>query len=108
MISNRLISSKLHFAFFTASRIAFIGPRPIRAGSTPIEAQDTIFTKGLIDFFSARSKDDNNKAAAPSFIPDEFPAVTLPFSWNTVFNFSKSEIFKLILGCSSLSKIFPS
>ena len=62
----------------------------------------------FLKFFSARSKDDNNKAAAPSFIPDEFPAVTLPLSWNTVFNFSKSEIFKLILGCSSLSKIFPS
>ena len=41
----------------------------------------------------------NNKAAAPSFIPDEFPGVTVPSFRKTVFNFSKSEIFMPILGC---------
>ena len=51
----------------------------------------------LIDFFSASSKVVNNKAAAPSFIPEEFPGVTVPFFLKTVFNFSKSEILNFFL-----------
>ena len=74
----------------------------------PTEAHETILANGLIDFFSASSKDVNNKAAAPSFIPDEFPGVTVPFSLKTVFNFFKSEIFNPILGCSSWFKSIPS
>tara|TARA_B100000674_G_C37267302_1_gene657314 strand:+ start:256 stop:513 length:258 start_codon:yes stop_codon:yes gene_type:complete len=84
-----------------------MGPSPIKAGSIPTEAQDTIFANGIIDFFLASSKVVNNKAAAPSFIPEEFPAVTVPFSLKTVFNLFKSASFKPALGCSSLSKIFP-
>ena len=61
---------------------------------------------GLI-FFSASSNVVNNKAAAPSFIPEEFPGVTVPFSLNTVFNLNKSDNFKLVLGCSSASNVFP-
>ena len=57
----------------------------MKDGSTPTEAQETIFANGLIDFFSASSKVVNNKAAAPSFIPEEFPGVTVPFSLKTVF-----------------------
>ena len=102
------MSFKFHFAFLIASRTALIGPNPIKAGSIPTEAQDTIFANGLIDFFSASSKVVNNKAAAPSFIPDEFPGVTVPFSLKTVFNLFKSANSKPNLGCSSLSKIFPS
>ena len=64
-----------------------MGPNPIKAGSIPTEAQDTILAKGLIDFFSASSKVVNNKAAAPSFMPEEFPGVTVPLSLKTVFNF---------------------
>ena len=39
------------------------------------------------------------------FDNDEFPGVTVPFSLKTVFNFFRSSIIKLFLGCSSLSKI---
>ena len=82
-----------------------MGPKPIKEGSTPTEAQETIFARGSIDFFSASSLDVRNKAAAPSLIPEEFPGVTVPLSLKTVVNFSKSDIFKPILGCSSFFKI---
>ena len=88
-----------------------MGPSPINEGSTPQVAQDTILTNGSKDFLSASSLDINTKAAAPSFIPEEFPGVTVPFSLKTVFNFFKSSMFKFSLGCSSFSKInflFPS
>ena len=61
-----------------------------------------------MDFFLASSKVVNNKAAAPSFIPEEFPGVTVPFSLKTAFNFFKSANCRPALGCSSLSKILPS
>ena len=49
-----------------------------------------------------------NKAAAPSFIPEEFPGVTVPFSLKTVLSFSRSEIFRPIRGCSSkFSRLLP-
>ena len=108
LISNKSTSSKLHLAFFTDSRTASIGPKPISAGSTPTEAQDTILANGSIDFFSTSSKEANNKAAAPSFIPEEFPGVTVPFLLKTVFNFFRSDKFRSALGCSSLSRKFPS
>ena len=54
----------------------------------------------LFCFFS----DIKTIAAAPSLSPDEFPAVTVPFSLKTVFNFFKSSKLKLFLGCSSFSK----
>ena len=82
-----------------------MGPNPINEGSTPQVAQDTILTNDSNDFFSACSLDIKTKAAAPSFIPEEFPGVTVPFSLNTVFNFFRSSILKFSLGCSSFSKI---
>ena len=67
-------------AFLIASRTASIGPKPIKDGSTPTEDHDTIFTNGFIDFFSASSNEVNNKAAAPSLIPEELPGVIVPLS----------------------------
>ena len=64
-------------------------------------------TNGLSEFFWASLNVVNNKAAAPSFIPDEFPGVTVPPSLKAVFNFSKSDNFKSFLGCSSFFKIIP-
>ena len=88
-------------AIFTAG----IGPSPIKDGSTPVVAHEDIFAIGLRNFFSASSLVIITIAAAPSFKPDEFPAVTVPSFLNTdsrEFNFSKS---RLALGYSSLSKI---
>ena len=68
---------------------------------------EIIFANGSIDFFLASSTVVNNNAAAPSFIPDEFPGVTVPLFKNTVFNFCKSDFKIPFLGCSSLSIIYP-
>ena len=66
-------------------------------------AQETIFAKGIKFLLSASSLDISMTPAAPSLIPDEFPAVTVPFSLKTVFNDNK--LFKVTsgLGCSSFS-----
>ena len=82
-----------------------MGPKPMSDGCRPTEAQEIIFANGLIDLFFASSNVINNNAAAPSFIPEEFPAVTVPFSLKTVFNFCKSDNLILTLGCSSILKI---
>ena len=82
-----------------------MGPKPIKDGSTPHDAHETILTNGSIDLFSACFLVINTVAAAPSFIPDEFPGVTVPFSLKTVFNFFKSSMIKLLLGCSSFQKL---
>ena len=57
-------------------------------GSTPTDDQETIFARGFKDFFSASSICVKSTAAAPSFIPDEFPGVTVPFFLKTVLIFS--------------------
>ena len=59
---------------------------------------DTSFSKPLI---SASSRDINVTAAAPSFIPDAFPAVTVPSFLNTGFNLDNASRFIPSLGCSS-------
>jgi hypothetical protein len=82
-----------------------MGPKPIKDGSTPHDAHETILTNGSIELCSACFLVISTVAAAPSFIPDEFPGVTVPFSLKTVFSFFKSSIIKSPLGCSSLSKI---
>ncbi|MNP09996.1 hypothetical protein D3C76_1021270 [compost metagenome] len=46
----------------------------------------------------------NIKAAAPSLIPDAFPAVTVPFSLNIGFNLFNASIVFPNLGNSSVSK----
>jgi len=47
-------------------------------GSTPTTAELTILAKGLRLYFFTASPDAIIVAAAPSFNPEEFPAVTLP------------------------------
>lgn len=51
---------------------------PIILGSTPTCANATILANGEIPLFSAASWDMRTTAAAPSFIPEELPAVTVP------------------------------
>jgi len=52
---------------------------PIIWGSTPICATATILANGEIPLIIAVSSDMRTTAAAPSFTPDAFPAVTVPF-----------------------------
>ena len=74
-------------------------------GSTPTELQEIIFPNIFRFFNLAISLVVNMTAAAPSFIPDEFPGVTLPSSLNTVFSFFRSSMLRFGLGCSSLFRI---
>ena len=47
-------------------------------GSTPATAEETILASGLKLFRFTESSEDKSNATAPSFNPDEFPAVTVP------------------------------
>ena len=65
-------------AFFMARLEDGIGPEPIKEGSTPQLAHETILANGCRPYFSACSLVITKTAAAPSLIPEEFPAVTVP------------------------------
>ena len=79
-------------ALFNAFSEAFTGPIPIILGSTPAMAEETILANGVSLSLIIASSLPINKAAAPSFKPDEFPAVTEPPSFLKAglseFNFS--------------------
>ena len=68
-----------------ALRDAGIGPNPMTRGSTPAAAQERMRTSGLRPRLAAFSALINTNPAAPSFIPEEFPAVTEPPSRKTGF-----------------------
>ena len=50
----------------------------MRLGSTPLWATATTYANGRIPFAAALSADIKTTTAAPSFIPDALPAVTVP------------------------------
>jgi hypothetical protein len=56
-------------------------------GSTPATAPPTIRTLGVKLCFLIPSSEANNRAAAPSFKPEAFPAVTEPSLANAGRNF---------------------
>ena len=68
---------------------AGIGPVPINFGSTfyHIVPIDTILAIGINFFLFAVFPFIMVTAAAPSFNPEAFPAVTVPFSLKTVLRF---------------------
>ena len=94
-----------HPAFSKAFFDAGIGPDPIKEGSTPHVAHDTILARGVSPLFSDSSLLINNTAADPSLMPDEFPAVTVPFSLNIVVSFDRLSIVTSALGCSSSDEL---
>jgi hypothetical protein len=61
-------------------RTAGTGPMPITRGSTPATAEPTKAPSGSAPRPRARSSEAITSAAAPSLIPLEFPAVTVPLS----------------------------
>ena len=73
-------------ARFSALLVAGRGPIPITAGSTPATAMLFILANGFNpNFFTAASL-AKSIAAAPSFMPLLFPAVTVPSLMNAGFN----------------------
>ena len=98
--STNPISSIFNPALCNAFCVAGTGPTPIIAGSTPADAIETIFANGVKEYSFTAFSLANNKEAAPSFIPDEFPAVTVPSFLNAGFN-TASLSKEVFLGCSS-------
>ncbi len=84
-------------------RVAGIGPIPMQSGSTPATAVPTIRAIGAKPSRSARSRPTTSRAAAPSFRPEELPAVTVPSvlkAGRSAASFSASVSGR---GCSSVS-----
>ena len=98
------IWSKVKPALASAFLVASTGPMPMMRGSTPTTAELTIFAKGFKLYFLTASAEATNTAAAPSFKPDEFPAVTLPSFRNAPRNLIRPSIDVLGLTNSSLPK----
>src|SRR5262249_40127825 len=78
LISIRSRSAAFQPAFSRQRRDAGTGPMPIIDGSTPDDANALIFANGFTPSSSARSAVITSTAAAPSFRPDAFAAVTVP------------------------------
>ena len=76
--STRRISSRLSPARDSALRTAGTGPKPMVRGGTPAAAEATTRARGFRPRAAARSALIKSSAAAPSFRPEELPAVTVP------------------------------
>ena len=73
------------------------------AGSTPHCAHDTIFARGSMPLAFAVLPAIKQSAAAPSLIPDAFPAVTVPSFLKAGFKFASFSTVVPSFGYSSLS-----
>ena len=82
-------------------RDAGTGPTPMIAGSTPATAVETTRASGRRPRDRASSASTTSVAAAPSLIPDEFPAVTDPPSRNAGRSLASASIEVSARGCSS-------
>src|SRR6185369_13824768 len=85
LISIRSRSEAFQPAFSSAFFDAGTGPMPMIAGSTPDDANALIFAMGFSPSACARSALITSTAAAPSFKPDAFAAVTEPSFANAGF-----------------------
>ena len=96
-------------ALESAFLVASTGPIPIILGSTPTTALEIIFANGFKLYFFTASSLAKIMAAAPSFKPEEFPAVTLPPSFLKA-GLSFANLSKVVSGFtnSSSEKIFGS
>ena len=81
----------------SASCTAGIGPSPIKFGATPFSPYDIILAMTGIEYFETECSLASTKAAAPSFIPDELPAVTVPSLSKAGFSLVKSSKFTAFL-----------
>lgn len=81
--------------------MAPIGPNPISIGSRPTCAKATILAKGFKFLLFTCLSLHNTRAAAPSLIPEAFPAVTDPDGSNAGLSFDKLSKVELNFGNSS-------
>jgi hypothetical protein len=77
-------------------------------GSTPATALVTTRASGVRLYLRTASSDAISRAEAPSLIPDELPAVTLPPLRNAGFNFASASVVVVGRMNSSVSTTFGS
>ncbi len=102
------ISFIFNFVLFRSFFTAGIGPVPIISGGTPAAAESIILSLGFKPMRNAFFLSITSKAAAPSLMPEELPAVTVPPSLKAGFNFARSSKVTSSRGCSSVSKLISS
>ena len=94
-------------AFFNAFCVAGTGPIPIILGSTPAAPIPATRAMGVSPNCFTISSEARMQTAAPSLMPELFPAVTDPPSLKA--GFSDARILtSLSLGCSSVLKSIAS
>ena len=104
--STRSMSPTPMPARSSSFRTAGTGPMPITRGSTPATALPTNAPSGSMPSAWARSSLAITSAAAPSLIPLEFPAVTVPPSRKAGLSAAIFSAFVSGRGCSS--RVTPS
>ena len=82
------------------------GPMPMIRGATPAAAVPSTRALGLRPKRCNRSSEASNTAQAPSFTPDAFPAVMVPFALTIGFNAASASRVVSGRGCSSLSTVY--
>ena len=83
--------------------MAGAGAKPIMRGSIPTAVEAIILARGLSWYCSIAASEAISTAAAPSLMPDAFPAVTVPSAVTTGFSFAKASKVVDARGCSSVS-----
>src|SRR5512132_3491737 len=101
LISITSMSASDRPVFSSTFLVAGTGPMPMTAGSTPAHDIPASRASGRRPSAAARDSDISTRAAAPSVIPEELPAVTLPFSRKTGGNAASRSSVVSGRGCSS-------
>src|SRR6185312_6666968 len=105
--STRSRSDALMPARASAFRTAGTGPIPITEGSTPATAEEMIRAIGLRPSSLIASPLTTVIAAAPSLIPLDEAAVTVPSATNAGFILASDSRVTPARGCSSVVNDFP-
>src|SRR5438309_2021621 len=95
-------------ARFRTFWVAGIGPSPIQLGSTPATAVAITRASGVDVPCPPPSFPVSSNAAAPSLIPLELAAVTVPSCLNAGFSFATASSVVPRRGYSSFEKVVPS
>src|SRR5512132_549348 len=101
LISITSMSASDRPVFSSTFLVAGTGPMPMTAGSTPAHDIPASRASGRRPSAAARDSDISTRAAAPSVIPEELPAVALPFSRKTGGNAASRSSVVSGRGCSS-------
>ena len=94
--------SRSHPVFASSFSTASTGAIITHFGSTPLTACATIRAIGFFPSFAAFASLVTITAAAPSFVPGAFPAVTVPSFLNAGFNLPSASIEVSSRGDSSV------